>query len=147
MRKSKVELGTRSNLFHGRDVRRSRTPSVESIRSLRSSIESLSDIAVQSDASDGHRKYSQNGRESRLTNFRQQNGHRLPPVGANVRIRGKMLSSTPDDSMRTASRLNSDNKENEISETDVSPKSKEMLDLDARLSRLQKFLAENDIKY
>lgn len=31
--------------------------------------------------------------------------------------------------------------------TAVSPKSKEMLDLDARLSRLQKFLAENDIKY
>lgn len=132
---------------NSREFRRSRTPSFESIHSMRSSIESLSDIPFPSDASQGQNRFLRE--TGRARDVREQNGHTLPPPKTGkVRITGKVLSSTPDDSQRTRSRLRPSNKENHIADASnhSATKSREISELDERLSRIQQFLHENDIK-
>ncbi|ELU17212.1 hypothetical protein CAPTEDRAFT_226826 [Capitella teleta] len=108
----------------------SRTSSVGSLRSVASSIESLSDIPVASDTSINNGPPVRNAPQYQKVN-EWSNG--------NKKHAKQLLSSTPDAPTRTKSRLQSQapqrSKEN--------LQNSELADIDARLSRLQDFMKEN----
>lgn len=131
-----------SDLDSGHELRNSRTPSVDSIQSIRSSFESLSDIPLNSDTSQGHKKLTKNF----LRLGMEQNGCRILPPSSRSKASGKILSSTPDNSLHMKSTIDNGNKENVNSDViNFSEKSSGILEINRRLHRVQQFLNEIDL--